>query len=257
MSELLHNNSCAPFETPVSGSYVEHCDIDSSSDDYARRFAGAIGQWMLQVQTDAVLQLIGPWKGGTVLDVGGGHAQVAGPLRDAGYDVTILGSDPACGQRPNMLLGEKAAYITGDIIDPPFGDGSFDVVVSLRQMAHVRDWPALVRGLCRVSRHAVVVDFATPISVNAMAPLLFAAKKKVEHNTRRFRLQRRGQVQRAFEACGFGRFRHVGQFVAPMALHRMAKSPGLSRLVEGGLHALGLGVVLGSPVVLRAQRLRT
>lgn len=237
--------------------YVEHCDIDSSSDDYARRFAGAVGQWMLTVQSKAVLQLISPWKGGRVLDVGGGHAQLCGPLSDAGYHVTVLGSDPICGHRPRQRLSDNVPFVAGDIIDPPYPDGSFDVVVSIRQMAHVRDWPGLVRGLCRVARHAVVVDFATPISVNAIAPLLFAAKKKVEHNTRPFRLQRRGEVQRAFEAAGYNQFRHIGQFVAPMAMHRMANMPVMSRLIEGSLHGLGLGRLLGSPLILRATRSQT
>lgn len=240
----------------VSG-YVEHCDIDSSSDDYARRFTGPMGQWMLDVQTDAVLRLIEPWKGGTVLDVGGGHAQLAGPLSDAGCKVTILGSDPICGERPRKILGEKAVvYVTGDIIEPPFPDASFDVVLAFRLMAHVRDWPGLVRGLCRVARQAVVIDFATPLSVNVASSLFFKTKTKIESNTRPFALQRRGRVQHMFAELGYSHFRHIGQFVAPMAMHRGLKKLGVSRTIETVGHALGLGYCLGSPVVLRATRTR-
>jgi SAM-dependent methyltransferase len=239
---------------PFTG-YVEHCDVASSSDDYARRFAGAVGQWMLDVQSRAVLELLEPWQGGTVLDVGGGHAQLAVPLSKAGYAVTILGSDNACGDRPRSLLSHTGLRITiGDIIDPPFADAQFDVVLAFRLMAHVRDWRAMLKGLCRVARHAVVIDFSTPVSVNALALPLFAAKKKLEANTRPFRLRRRGIVQAALKGEGFGDFRHVGQYVVPMALHRLMNSPGLSRALEGVLHAGGLARVLGSPIVLRATR---
>jgi len=53
---------------------------------------------------------------------------------------------------------------------------------------------------------------------------------------------------------GFGCFRHIGQYVAPMALHRIINSPLLSRKVEGVLHGAGLAPRLGSPIVLRATR---
>jgi len=234
---------------------IEQCDVHSSSDDYARRFAGALGQWMLDVQAGAALELIEPWRGGSVLDVGGGHAQLAGPLCEAGYAVTILGSDDSCGQRPRKLLADSGVqFITGDIVDPPFAAAQFDIVLAFRMMAHVGDWRAMLRGLCRVARHAVVVDFATPVSINALAPLFFAAKRKVEVDTRPFRLQRRKDVQAALADEGFGCFRHIGQYVAPMALHRIINSPLLSRKVEGVLHGAGLAPRLGSPIVLRATR---
>jgi ubiquinone/menaquinone biosynthesis C-methylase UbiE len=242
---------------PASEAYIEHCDIDSSSDDYARRFAGPVGQWMLDVQANAVLQLAEPWKGGSVLDVGGGHAQLGGPLSDAGYKVTILGSDPVGLERPRRLLAGRAVeYATGDIVNPPFGDQSFDVVLAFRLMAHVRDWPTMLRGLCRVARHAVVIDFATPMSVNAVSSLFFGAKRKIEGNTRPFALQRRGQVQRVFAEWGYSHFRHIGQFVAPMAVHRAMKTPAVSRVLEALAHGLGMGYAIGSPVVLRATKTR-
>ena len=212
---------------------------------------------MLDVQAKAVLQLAEPRKGGTVLDVGGGHAQLGGPLSEAGYQVTILGSDPVCGERPRKLLAGRAVeYATGDIINPPFVDGSFDVVLAFRLMAHVRDWPGMLRGLCRVARYAVVIDFATPMSVNAVSGLFFGAKKKIEGNTRPFALQRRGHVQRIFAQWGYSHFRHIGQFVAPMAVHRAMQKPGVSKVVEAVAHGLGLGYCLGSPVVLRATKTR-
>src|SRR5688500_12863700 len=77
---------------------VEDADISTSSDDYARRLAGPVGEWLLGMQTRVTLDLIqGLPRGAAVLDVGGGHAQPATPLIDAGYAVTVVGSDLSCG----------------------------------------------------------------------------------------------------------------------------------------------------------------
>ncbi len=78
----------------TSGRATEDADVSSSSDDYARRFAGAVGQWFLDIQTGITLDLLRELPpAASVLDVGGGHAQVAPPLIAAGYDVTVIGSD--------------------------------------------------------------------------------------------------------------------------------------------------------------------
>lgn len=231
----------------------EHCDVDSSTDDYARRFAGAAGAWMLSVQNAAVVKLASPWRGGSVLDVGGGHAQLCGPLTDAGFTVTVLGSDLACADRPHRLC-PCTAFVCGDLLDLPFDDQCFDVVTAVRMLAHVERWEQMVAQLCRVARRAVIVDFATPVSVNAIAPLLFGLKKGVEKNTRAFQMQTKGRVRRAFGAAGFAHCDAVGQFAAPMALHRMLGRPGVSRAVEGVLGVVGLRSAFGSPVILRAQR---
>ena len=78
---------------------IETPDLESSTDEYAQRFAGPVGDYFLEVQTEAVRKLMPSPVGCSVLDVGGGHAQLAGPLVEAGYDVTILASDESCRDR--------------------------------------------------------------------------------------------------------------------------------------------------------------
>src|SRR6476660_3071093 len=79
---------------------VENADIGTSSEDYARRFAGAVGRWFVETQSRMTLSLLGSLPiGASILDVGGGHAQIAPPLIEAGYEVTVVGSDPVCSAR--------------------------------------------------------------------------------------------------------------------------------------------------------------
>ena len=74
-------------------------DVETSSAAYARRFEGAVGRWFLDVQARVTLELLRPRAGTSVLDVGGGHAQLTGPLLAAGCQVTVYGSAEACRDR--------------------------------------------------------------------------------------------------------------------------------------------------------------
>src|SRR3989304_7049322 len=94
-------------------------DIASSTDEYAARFGGPAGEYLLEVQNRAVMGLAHPWRGGRVLDVGGGHAQLCGRFLDAGYAVTVLGSEPSCFIRPRRIFGERVRCVEGDLLEPP------------------------------------------------------------------------------------------------------------------------------------------
>ena len=233
----------------------EDADILTSSDDYARRFAGPVGRFFLEVQTRATLELLRPWPGASVLDVGGGHGQVTGPLVEAGYAVTVLGSDASCESRVAVWTAPgRARFVCGELLSPPFPERAFDVVLSYRLLPHVRRWPELVTSLARLARTAVVVDYPTRRSANAAADLLFGLKKGVEGDTRPFAVFRDQEVLAAFAVNGFSPTGRRPQFFFPMALHRAAGSAPIARGLEGLARAALLTRFLGSPVILRLER---
>lgn len=233
----------------------EDADVETSSEGYARRFAGPVGRFFLERQAEATLALLRPFPGASVLDVGGGHGQVTGPLVDAGYDVTVLGSDASCEARVRGWTGPgRARFVASDLLAPSLPERSFDVVLSYRLLPHVARWPELVAALCRLARRAVVVDYPTRRSVNAVADLLFGLKKGVEGNTRPFTVFSDAEVEQAFGAHDFAPTGRRPQFFFPMALHRGLGSAGLARSLEGAASALGLTRALGSPVILRLER---
>jgi len=233
---------------------LEDADVETSSEGYARRFAGPVGRWFLDVQTDTTLALLAAWPGATVVDVGGGHGQVAAPLAGAGHPVTVVGSDPSCIERVRGLVAEgHARFESGDLLHLPFPDRSFDVALSYRLLPHVTRWPELVAELCRVARRAVVVDYPTRRSLNALASTFFAAKKHVEGNTRPFAVFTDAEIEEAFAAHGFRVTARRPQFLWPMALHRGLATAPLSRGLEAAAGMLGLRRLLGSPVILRLE----
>jgi ubiquinone/menaquinone biosynthesis C-methylase UbiE len=192
----------------------------------------------------------------TILDVGGGHGQLAIPLSQQGFRVSVLGSAESCRHRIQDLVdAQKCSFLVGDVLHLPLPDQSYDVVTSFRLLAHCPQWPLLVRELCRVARKAVIVDYPTEESVNRLAPTLFAAKKKVETNTRPWILFKHQEVRDAFAQAGFFAFRHRKEFLLPMVVHRMLKLKPVSEASEKALALLGLTELWGSPVILRADRL--
>src|SRR4030095_6950625 len=167
--------------TPVR----EDADVETSSAGYAERFRGPVGAFFLDVQARTTLELLAPWPRGRVLDVGGGHGQLTGPLVDAGYDITVYARDASGRARAAPLVAAgRGRLSSGDLLHGPWPDRAFDAVVSFRLLPHVAAWTALVGELCRLAARAVVVDYPTRRSVNAFAGPLFEGKKGVEGKTR-------------------------------------------------------------------------
>lgn len=235
--------------------YPETADIETSNDDYATRFRGKTGAWMLDVQTRLTRRLLAGLPRGTLLDVGGGHGQLAHPLADDGWDVTVLGSAPSCEHRIHDLTGAgRAKFVVGNVIDLPFPDNSFDAVICFRLLTHCGQWERLAKELCRVSRGPVICDYPTSQSINAIAPMFFAAKKRLERNTRHWRLFRHREVTEAFAAAGAKIRARRKQFALPMALHRALKCAALSAFLEGLCRLTGVTALCGSPVILLARK---
>ena len=228
-------------------------DIETASDSYARRFAGAAGRYLLAEQDSAVRAALGDWRGGTVLDVGGGHAQLTPLLRTLASELLVFGSDARSLERVRREF-PACATATGDLLDMPFAARTFDVVVAVRLLPHVRNWQRLLTELCRVARSTVIVDYPRVSGFNGLTPLLFPLKKRLEGNTRHYRNFHDAELDDVLHASGFApRQRHV-QFLLPMVVHRRTRGAAVLRRVEQLGKALHLTQVLGSPVVLRADR---
>lgn len=233
----------------------ETADLHASSPEYAQRFSSKVGQWMLQVQEKALLAMISS-DTETVLDIGGGHGQTALPLYRVGKSVTVLGSSPDCANRLSQeIAAGLVSFKTGNLIQLPFGKRTFDVVVSFRLMSHCTAWRTLIEEMCRVAERGVIFDYPSWVSANLFTPLLFRVKRLIEGNTRRYTIFTQSEIQREFEKHGFYCTHRQKQFLFPMGLHRALRSPRLSRTLEGIARMTGLTKLLGSPVIIRFERL--
>jgi 2-polyprenyl-3-methyl-5-hydroxy-6-metoxy-1,4-benzoquinol methylase len=106
----------------------EDADLETSSAGYARRFAGPVGAWFLERQARSTLELLTPWPGARILDVGGGHGQLTGPLLEAGHQVTVWQRRGVPGRVAGWVDAGQARFACGDLLHAPWPDQSFDVV---------------------------------------------------------------------------------------------------------------------------------
>jgi 2-polyprenyl-3-methyl-5-hydroxy-6-metoxy-1,4-benzoquinol methylase len=242
-------------DTMDATAYPETADIETSSDRYARRFAGTAGAWMLDVQQTIAMAFLPRDRSLGILDVGGGHGQLAVPLCEAGYRVTVLSSAESCRKRIAACVDAgQCRFVVGNVLESPFADASYETVLSFRMLTHCGRWPELVGELCRVARAAVIVDYPTSQSLNCIAPALFGAKKSLEGDTRTWRLFRHAEVRDAFAARGFALRRREAQFFLPMVLHRVLKCRTVSVALERACRTAGLTSRWGSPVIAEFSR---
>lgn len=234
-------------------------DDETASAEYASRFLGPVGEWMLQVQGEILQRFVAPYIQAPptrlkLLDVGGGHAQVANTLLNwipsPAIEFTVAGSTVASRRRLTAYVESGLCkFHHADLLALPFPDKTFDVVTCFRLLPHCDEWPQLIAELCRVARRAVIVDYPTSQSVNVLTPLLFGAKKSVEKNTRPYTLFRKSEINNTFRSQGFTLSQEAPQFFFPMALHRALKRVGLSQRLEQIATTCRLTTVLGSPLV--------
>ncbi len=229
-------------------------DVETASEDYAARFAGSIGKWLLEVQARRALELVHRVAPGplSVLDVGGGHGQLVGPLLAAGHFVVVHGSRPSCHRR--IRPRAKLARLSAGLWELPFRDGSFDLVAGVRLLAHVTRWRELLAEMARVSRGLVLVDFPLRGALHRLAPTLFRAKRKLEANTRPYFSYDLAEIQAALGEAGLSPAGVAREFTLPMVLHRGMGSLALSRALEGVAAGLGLTGRIGSPILFLARR---
>lgn len=235
-------------------------DIETSSEGYATRFAGSVGQYLLSVQEHGVLSLLRDRTGllgRTVLDVGGGHAQLVGPLSTGGCIVTVFGSDAHCSARLRSVYGNVIPFYAGNLLAMPFGDRSYDTVVSVRLISHMENWRVLISELCRVADRTIIIDYPTYASLNLLSTILFFWKKLIEKNTRTYQTFWDSEIQEMFAVHGFKIANSFPQFVLPMALHRLCGNSNFMRKIEEGFRKVGITRLIGNPVLVRLNREET
>lgn len=238
--------------------YLENADIETSSENYASRFQGQTGAYFLEVQLEKVEKQLADYRHPTILDVGGGHAQLAIPLIEQGYGVTVTGSSDCCQERLQAAgLAGRYNYYTCDMLNLPFKDDSFDVVLAFRLIPHVERWRMLIGELSRVAKKAVIIDYPDLRSTNVLYSLLFPVKKLFEKNTRTYTLFTRSDISSEFERNGMIVTTFDAEFMLPMVVHRAVNSRTFSQTSENLLNAVGLTQLLGSPIVACAQKLKT
>lgn len=176
----------------------------------------------------ADLRFVNRWLGnrGSLLDAVRPHLPVPGRLLDVGCgsgDVTAFLAARVGGPLLAVGLDVKALHLRGapgvvrpvvaDVRRLPFPERAFDVVTASLFLHHFDDaeLPALLGGLARLARHALVVSdlrrALVPWAFGRLAfPLLFRSRVSVDDGLVSIRRGfREDELRRAFAAAGLRR----------------------------------------------------
>ncbi len=237
--------------------YRETADIETASNDYARRFSGQAGQFFLETQNHITMNLLADIEpGASILDIGGGHGQLTKALLTAGFCVTITGSDDCCRERLDANFSqEDFTYKTCDSLHLPFADKSFDMVISFRLLPHATQWQGIVAEMCRIAKTCVLFDYPDIRSSNIFYSLLFRIKKRMEGNTRTYTLFKRRQMSNELSINNYAKPQFKAEFFLPMVLHRKIANKKFSLLTENLFRYSGMTHLFGSPIIVRSNRI--
>jgi 2-polyprenyl-3-methyl-5-hydroxy-6-metoxy-1,4-benzoquinol methylase len=230
-------------------------DLETGSAQYARRFAGPAGAYLLGIQEKGLRKLVDCNSKGlrTALDVGGGHGQLVDGLLALGLETSVLGSSiESAEQLMRSPVAARVHFQAGNLLALPIEDQAYDVVTSVRLLAHIQDVHRLIDELCRVARHCVIIDYPTLAGANALTVAAFPVKRLIEKDTRIYQSFWPVTLARAFRRNGFRPSASFKQFTTPMGLHRIGGKP--VHLMEEGLRRIGITRLIGNPVLQRFDR---
>lgn len=238
-------------------SYSHYANRDVASGFDALRFSGPIGRFLLESQEQFLLGALAPLAGKTVADVGAGTGRASIGLARAGAVVTGLDASAEMLEVARQRAAAAGVSVQFDVADAhalPLADCSVDAAVCLRVVMHTIDWKRVVAELCRVSRHAVIVDFPSTRSFAALESRWRRRQAKAGRSVEAYRVLDAAEVGAALEQHGFRVVTVDRQFLLPINLHKKLGSLALTRSLEAGFAAAGLLRLFGSPVTLVARR---
>jgi SAM-dependent methyltransferase len=128
---------------------VSQTHFDDVADVYDETLPSHVTEHYLQKRTRFVLSCCPP--PGRVLDVGCGTGAIAARLAETGY--AVVGIDPSQGMLD--VMGERAPEVEavqGSATEMPFGDGEFDLSLSVATMHHIAEPDAVRRALGEMVR---------------------------------------------------------------------------------------------------------
>jgi ubiquinone/menaquinone biosynthesis C-methylase UbiE len=241
-------------------SYAIYSDPSVASQFDITHFGGPIGRLVAEKEEQVLLDFVGDLQKKTVLDVGTGTGRAALAMARKGAQVTGLDASPEMLKVARTRLAAEqmdATFLPGDAHSLAFPDRSFDVVVSLRMLMHVMDWRRCLNEFCRVARQRVIFDYPPTWSAPAFQVGMRRAEKLAGRNVETYRVISTASVRSVLTANGFDVMELHRQFVLPIALHKSIGSVRFTVHTERALAAMGLLSLVGAPVTILAEKIRS
>ena len=125
------------------------CDYEGTS--YRERFWQGQGREYEDLAERAAIRRLLPPTGRRLIEIGAGFGRLADLY--SGYNQVVLLDYAKSGlQEAQAILGtsERYVYVVADLYNLPFAPSSFDTVVTVRVLHHVRDVPSALSQIAQV-----------------------------------------------------------------------------------------------------------
>jgi len=119
---------------------------------------------------------------------------------------------------------------------------------------HVTNWKKAIGELCRVSRHAVMIDFPPRVGFAGLAPLVHPLIRPFNSNHQSYRVFKISEITDVFCENGFQIQAIDKHLVLPFGLHRTVNSLKFTQRIEEMLTKIGFRDLFGAPVTVLAIR---
>jgi len=152
--------------------------FDEWPDAYDRWFTTPIGMLVKQYESELILDLLNPGHGEFILDAGCGTGVFALDVLSAGS--RVIGLDLSL---PMLMRAKEKGrrvpfeIVSGDILNLPFPDGTFDKVVSITALEFIEDGKGAINELFRVTKREGSILVAT---LNSLSPWAIRRKREAK-----------------------------------------------------------------------------
>jgi SAM-dependent methyltransferase len=110
-----------------------------------------------ELESRLMLNMLGPVKGETVLDIGCGIGSCLKPLLKNGLDVTGIDPSPYMLDITHQNLGDRVELYRGFAEDLPFDDNSFNHACFFVSLEFIDDPKKAIAEACRVAKDKVFI----------------------------------------------------------------------------------------------------
>ncbi|MDZ4165906.1 MAG: class I SAM-dependent methyltransferase [Smithellaceae bacterium] len=168
----------------MNGSAGNHLMGGRTFDDWPQRydqwFETPVGRLIRDYESQLVMELLQPGAGEFILDAGCGTGVFTRDILERGASVIGLDISLSMLRRfRDKCRSYQAEGIQGDILRLPFGDGVFDKTMSITAIEFIKDGPAALAELFRVTRPGGLIVVAT---LNSLSP--WAARRSSDVRTK-------------------------------------------------------------------------